>query len=749
MKRILAIVLLIFVTLGASAQRPKVGVVLCGGGAKGAAHIGVLKVLEENGIPIDYIAGTSMGAIIGGLYSVGYTADELDSLILAQDWDFIMKDHVSRRKVDFEQKQFTDKYILRIPFGKHELTRLSSKSPNMLDNIPMSLVKGNNVYNLFTKLTLGYQDSLDFNKMPIPFACVAVDIAGKKEYVFHNGSLVEAMRASMAIPGYFAPVRKNGMVLCDGGLMNNYPVDVVRQMGADIVIGVKLGGFNPTPKEVNNIGDMANEMMDLFLDTKLAKAIEDTDILITPDVTGFSVLSFDPESLKQLVANGKTAAEDKIGILDSLRSSLLADEADFVGPSKKPVKKYRKARYLGSADTVSISSVQVNGLDMMDIKQVLRHSKFQAGARLSGAMIEEEISNLYSTGAFDSVTYSLSGDEEPYHMMLNFVPGAKSQVGLGMRVDSEEIAAILLNIGINEKALYGHKLSLSAKLAYNLQLEARYNYAFKSVAHYEFGYKFRNSNLNILNVDSRNSYAFRQHSFWLGFATHKTKITKTNFGARMDYFSTVSSLEGINYITSYDYNISRKLYLRAYFNFALDRFDRDYFPTKGIRFQADYGYFFNHLLDKEQNDFMVGHAMFSFVAPMGKRFALIGTIEDRTIIGNNAPIAFMNIMGGTEAGRYMDQQIPFIGFNYSRSFKNSVTTATFDLRYRMLDHHYFFASGAWARDAQEINDIFENKPIWGARLGYSYDSFVGPLSFNVSWSNLTKVGVYLSLGYSF
>lgn len=745
MKRIFAIIALSIVFLSASAQRPKVGVVLCGGGAKGAAHIGVLKVLEENNIPIDYIAGTSMGAIIGGLYAVGYTADELDSLILAQDWDFIMRDQVLRKDVDFEQRQFSDKYILKIPFGNHDFARLSSKRPSMLDNIPMALVKGHNVYNLFTKMTVGYQDSIDFNRMPIPFACVAVDIAGKKEYVFHSGSIVEAMRASMAIPGYFAPVRKNGMVLCDGGLLNNFPVDVVKEMGADIVIGVKLGGFNPTPKDVNNIGDVANEMMDLFMDGKLAKAVSDCNILITPDVAGYTPLSFETESLAILVANGKKAAEEKKDALVRLRASLQEEEEAFIGPSAKPVEKLRKAVYLDK-DTVRISSVQVNGLKPKDAMLLMRRSKFTPGAKLTGQTIEEEIDNLYSTGAFDAVSYSLTGEEEPYHMTLNFDPGPRSQLGLGMRVDSEEIAAILINIGFNEKALYGHKWSVSAKLAYNLQMEARYNYAFKSVAYFDAGYRFRNSTLNLLKKYSRSSYAFQQHSVWLGFATNKTKLTKTNFGAQLDYFSSLSHFGEM--ITTYDDDLSRNLFLRGYFNFALDRFDREYFPTRGIKFTADYNYFFNRLFN-EKNDFMMAHARFSFAAPMGKRFALLGTVENRTLIGNDVPLAFMNIMGGAEVGRYMDQQMTFIGYNYSRSFKNFLTTATLDLRYRMFEHHYFFLSGAWARDAQVINDFFENRPLLGSRIGYSYDSVIGPLSIDINWSNVTKVGVYLSLGYSF
>jgi NTE family protein len=264
MKRLL-LFLLLLLALPTFAQRPKVGVVLCGGGAKGAAHVGVLKVLEENGIPIDCIAGTSMGAIVGGLYAIGYSAAELDSLIMAQDWNYVMSDRIPRRNTYFEQRKYQDNYLLRIPFGAGDYSRLGPRPQprrgeggSLLDNIPIAMVNGQNIYNLFTRLSVGYQDSLDFSRMPIPFACVAVDLIGKKEVVFHGGNFVDAIRASMAIPGYFSPVRLNDMVLIDGGALNNFPVDVAKAMGADIIIGVKLGELSDEAPEINSIGDLFN-----------------------------------------------------------------------------------------------------------------------------------------------------------------------------------------------------------------------------------------------------------------------------------------------------------------------------------------------------------------------------------------------------------------------------------------------------------------------------------------------------------
>ena len=220
MKKLLCFLLMLLVALPSlTAQRKKVGVVLGGGGAKGVAHIGVLRVLEEAGIPIDYVAGTSMGAIVGGLYAIGYTPAEIDSMVIHQDWTMLLSDRVTRTSLSFPEKENSERYILSLPFGKEKKDRVIS-----------GMIKGQNLQNLFSNLTIGYHDSIEFNNLNIPFACVAVDVVDGKDYVFHKGSLPLAMRASMAIPAVFAPVRLDSMVLVDGGLNDTFPVDVALNM---------------------------------------------------------------------------------------------------------------------------------------------------------------------------------------------------------------------------------------------------------------------------------------------------------------------------------------------------------------------------------------------------------------------------------------------------------------------------------------------------------------------------------------
>lgn len=264
-----------FLALPTSAQqRKKVGVVLSGGGAKGVAHIGALKVIEEAGIPIDYIVGTSMGSIIGGLYSIGYTPEQLDSMVKKQDWTFLLSDRIKRSQQTMSEREKSETYVLSLPLtGKGFKEQASG-----------GVIKGQNLANLFSDLTVGYHDSIDFNKMPIPFACVSENVVNGDEIVFHNGVLATAMRASMAIPGVFTPVRIDSMVLVDGGMKNNYPVNVAKAMGAEVIIGVDVQDKLRTANELNTAPDILLQIIDLTTQKNYEQNVAATDVYIKVNV---------------------------------------------------------------------------------------------------------------------------------------------------------------------------------------------------------------------------------------------------------------------------------------------------------------------------------------------------------------------------------------------------------------------------------------------------------------------------------
>ena len=217
-------------------DKPKIGLVLSGGGAKGLAHIGILKSLEEAGITPDYITGTSMGSIMGGLYAIGYSADEIKQIVLEADWDQLLSNKSSLDEVVFEEKDYYNRYINELNFSGFKL------------ELPKGLIEGQKLSNLLSKLTRPVHNIEDFSQLPIPYACVAVDIETGLSVVLNKGSLARSMRASMAIPSVFTPVEIDDKLLVDGGIVRNFPVEENLEMGADYIIGVFVGN-QPLKKE--------------------------------------------------------------------------------------------------------------------------------------------------------------------------------------------------------------------------------------------------------------------------------------------------------------------------------------------------------------------------------------------------------------------------------------------------------------------------------------------------------------------
>ena len=262
--------------LGQQTERPRVGLVLGGGGALGAAHVGVLKALESADIPIDYIAGTSIGAVVGGLYASGWTAQQLESLFDSQEWLDLLTDRDSRYS---EQLYNIDDdgmlYIMGIP-----IMRLKSKDKTFsFDITKLGALRGDSISARLDQLT-GHRGNIDFDTLPIPFRCVSFDILTMSEVVHHDGSLSDAMRASMSLPGVFKPMKTSSQLLIDGGVANNLPINVVRDMGADIVIAVDLSRKN------------------------LGQGNGDADYCLRPNLKEFDIASFGHKQVARMIRIG-------------------------------------------------------------------------------------------------------------------------------------------------------------------------------------------------------------------------------------------------------------------------------------------------------------------------------------------------------------------------------------------------------------------------------------------------------------
>lgn len=289
---ILSLFLLSTVLPAQQKPRKRVAVVLSGGGAKGMAHIGALRVIERAGIPVDIITGTSMGSIIGGLYSIGYDSHRLDSMVRVQDWSFVLSDRDDVKNKSLSDRHRQNTYMLMKTFTLDKEKNIAETG---------GVIQGKNLSALFNKLTAGYHDSIDFNKLPIPFACVATNIIDNTEYDFHSGVLAQAMRTSMSIPAAFAPIRKGDMMLVDGGLRNNYPADIARQMGADVIIGVTVQGPPKTADDLRKGSDILGQIVDVNCKNKYDDNLAMTDVAIRVNTKGYNAASFNDVAIDTLI----------------------------------------------------------------------------------------------------------------------------------------------------------------------------------------------------------------------------------------------------------------------------------------------------------------------------------------------------------------------------------------------------------------------------------------------------------------
>jgi NTE family protein len=282
-----------------------VGIVLSGGGAKGAAHIGVLKYMEEVGIPVSYVTGTSMGSILGGLYALGYNASELEALISEIDWPLYIAGKVERRYLSQRRRKIGNEVLLNIPYGK-----FTRRDEMEMSAMPLGAVEGDNLLNLFNCLSIGYLDSISFDSMPIPFACVATDLMTGKPKVLRGGEFGRAIRSSMSIPVFFSPVEWEGHLLADGGITNNLPVDICREMGADIIIGLEVATDLATnADDLRSIGCQLQQYLSIMTNRGLEEHRKQCRIYINPDVSGINMLDFNASAITDLVHRGYEAAK--------------------------------------------------------------------------------------------------------------------------------------------------------------------------------------------------------------------------------------------------------------------------------------------------------------------------------------------------------------------------------------------------------------------------------------------------------
>lgn len=733
-RRYLVFGLIVLLTFPLMAQqRKRVAVVLGGGGAKGVAHIGVLKVLEEAGIQIDMVVGTSMGAIVGGLYAIGYTPDEIRRMVETQDWQLLLSDKVERNYLYFPEKEKAERYIVSLPFGWE-------KKDRVIDGV----VKGQNLLNLFSDLTIGSHDSVDFNRFRRPFACVAVDMVTGKDYVFHHGSLPLAMRASMAIPAVFTPVRLDSMMLIDGGLNNNYPADVALAMGADVIIGVDLSTSDlKAYEQLQSPSDIIGQIVALHGYKQYADNRSRTDLLFRPNVSAYTSASFSPAALDSMIQRGEAEARRHWNEILELKH--------FIGVgAEASVADRQEGRPVLPSDTFFIRTIRFEGADPRDIRWLRQIAKLKENSRITLHELRKAMSILVGTNAYAYVNYCLTGEEQQDLVFL-LHPKSESSVNLGLRFDSEEIIGVLFNATFHKAKRNHSRFAFTGRIGSKIS-SARLDYSVEHspLRNFNLSYQFNYKDINVYDHGDKHFNTNYMHHFaefaysdmnWLNF--------KVKAGIRYEYFDYDDFLYTGDNALRYD---ARSEGFISYFASAhLETFDRRYFPSRGVSLETGYSLYTDNFVGYNGHQpFSALSAKVRSVFPISSRLSLLPAFYGRVLIGQNVAYPHLNAIGGESFGRYFDQQLPFAGVNHVELLDNSVIVVQMQLQQRINTNHYVTLTGNYGIHQGEFFHFFEGESLWGGSLGYAYNSFAGPLGASLGLSNRNShVQMFINLGYVF
>lgn len=722
--------------------RPSIALVLSGGGAKGAAHISVIKALEREGIPVDMVVGTSIGGLVGGLYACGYNGDELEEIIRGMDWDYLMGDTHARKFDSAAKKEYDNQFLFSLPFGKvsRDFSGKTLQEDKVKSFLPDGIVQGQNIRNLLSSLTVGYGQEMDFLKLPIPFVCVAADVVTAQPKVWHSGLLVDAMRSTMSIPGLFVPLRKDGMVLMDGGMRSNFPADIAKKMGANIIIGVDISTPGYTADQINNLVDIVYQIMDVLGREAYEAGVEATTVYIKPELSDFSMLSFDEKSIDTIIGRGRNAVDDAKKDLREIKKRLR-------GAEREPL----KGKAVNFLETpISISKVDFTGVSVRD--RIYLRRKLNLGRLVTKQELDDAVAELLGSSAFQMVTYDIVGEQAPYEVVFKCKMAPVNKFGAGARFDTYEYASILLNAGFNASRLTGSRFDLTARLGLKSHLIA--DYALRTPSGLDLGLSGMGQHVSkgvwsIPPYDFQIDYSRAKADAFLRLSRFKFMTVKA--GASLDWYKYNSFLV--------DYSLTpggaltapatSNAYMLAYVQANWDTFNDAYFPTSGLKWDVRGEYVFMGLIDKIAPFFTVKG---SFKAAIPARVVtLIPSVDFRYVSGSSMP--FLNFLSVAIPGRLLDGQIPFVGLNKACSVGPLFTAAGLEARVSFASKHHISLFAQAGRSADNFSGYFssENKNfLCGFALQYAFQTIAGPIKADVHWSNLTKsVGLYLSLGFDF
>lgn len=711
-------------------KHPKIGLVLSGGGAKGFAHIGVLKVLEKQGIAVDYIGGTSMGAVVGALYASGYSATQIDSIFKTTDFDALLSDFIPRNTKNFYEKRNDELYAISLPFEKLKI------------GIPSGISKGIYNYNLLNKLLYHSLAQRDFTKLPTPFYCLASDIETGKEVVLDKGYLPLALLASGAFPSLFSPVEIEGKLLVDGGATNNFPVEEMRKRGVDVVIGVDVQDEGKARADLQDASKILVQISNFQMMEKNSEKVKLVDFYIKPDVKKYGVMTFDKG--QEIVQKGEEAAQ---ALLPQL--SALASKKPSITKPMQPI------------DSLHIGNIILKStLNNYTRAYVVGKLKLKQNSSVSYADFTDGINKIAATQNFSSILYTLDNKTNQDDLILDLVENPNHAfVKFGLHYDALFKSGILANY-TKKKSLFKNDI-LSVDLILGDNFRYNLDYYIDNGFYWSFGIKskynqfnrnvkidFNNGELltimgiNSLNIDLADftNQAYLQtlfvQKFLLGGGVEfkHLKITSTTLENTKPVFENSSFASAFGYI-------------------KYDSFDNKHFPTKGWNYMGDcQTYLFSSNFNNDFHRFSIAKSELAVAIPLAQQLTAKLGSEIGFTFGGSSSHYFDFILGGFGATSLHNFK-PFYGYDFLSISGNSYIKSELLLDYKFLKKHHFNAAANYAN----VGNYLFNNTEWlakaahsGYALGYGMETLVGPIELKYTWSpELTKGFTWISVGFTF
>jgi len=717
----------------------KIGLVLSGGSAKGFAHIGVLKVLEELGIRPSIIGGTSMGSIIGGLYSLGYNSKQLEELALQQDWNELFSDMTNLKNISIDEKEEMRRYFVSFPAKKFKI------------QLPGGLIYGHNISTLLSNLTWPYHNIANFSKLPIPFYCIAVDLNRGKQVILDTGYLTEAIRASMSIPSIFSPVEIDDMLLVDGGVLNNFPVLEALDKGANYIIGVNCGYLSHKNKEINSLPSILEKTLNVVGTEQTEKAKKLCNIYIEPEFEENFSMEFDDAS--KIIELGEKAARKKYSELKEL--------------ANRTNKNYHSNNSLNLDfnKKIFISKIRFEGLKNISYNFMRGKLQLEIPSYISLRNINEAINRVYGTQLFEYVYFRLIQENNENILIIKAKEKLPMLYRIGGHYDSYNDASLCLNLTIRNLWYSGSKLILGTELGNNTAFEIRYLLSnnYKSYFHNDdviapprwFGWL---PDIEIF-FKIRNYYRPKYNQF--GTKVAEFDEIKSIQGLSLKFIQNniiepgiMLSIEKINskQIFAINENFNNKLlYLIPSFYLKVDKLNKLIFPTKGT-YTLLKSELFNDLKSEINSWFrfyIKYHKFYEISKKLSNEIYFNGGIN----LADTIPVNFNFFVGGFNAKENFNPEIfSFSSLKPYEIYTKNILSAGVKLQYEILTNNFLilsFESGTFQNSVEDLLNLKNNK-FYGIKFEYGLRSFMGPIKLSFSYNfNNRKFFSFLNLGYIF